>query len=46
MLVIEGCEESGSYDLPAHIDALADEIGMSDMVVCLDAECGNYDSFG
>ena len=41
--MIEGCEESGSYDLPAHIDALADEIGTPDMVVCLDAECGNYE---
>jgi acetylornithine deacetylase/succinyl-diaminopimelate desuccinylase-like protein len=43
VLLIEGCEESGSYDLPYYMDALADRIGEPDLVVCLDAECGNYD---
>ena len=43
VVLIEGCEESGSYDLPAYMDALADEIGTPDLVICLDAECGNYD---
>lgn len=43
VVLIEGCEESGSYDLPFYMDALADEIGALDLVVCLDAECGNYD---
>jgi len=43
LVLIEGCEESGSYDLPAYMDALATEIGTPDLVVCLDAECGNYD---
>ena len=43
LVLIEGCEESGSYDLPFYMDALADEIGTPDLVVCLDAECGNYD---
>ena len=42
-LLVEGCEESGSYDLPAYMADLAGEIGKPDMVVCLDAECGNYD---
>ena len=42
-LLIEGCEESGSFDLPAYMDALADEIGAPDLVICLDAECGDYD---
>ena len=42
-LLIEGSEESGSSDLPAYIDALAEEIGTPDLVVCLDAECGNYE---
>ena len=42
-VLIEGCEESGSYDLPAYMDALAEEIGTPDLVICLDAECGNYD---
>jgi len=43
VVLIEGCEESGSYDLPYYMEALADEIGTPDLVVCLDAECGNYD---
>ncbi|HEX5786542.1 MAG TPA: M20/M25/M40 family metallo-hydrolase [Woeseiaceae bacterium] len=43
IVLIEGCEESGSFDLPWYIDALADRIGTPDLVVCLDAECGNYD---
>ena len=43
LVLIEGCEESGSYDLPFYMDALADEIGTPDVVVCLDAECGNYE---
>jgi acetylornithine deacetylase/succinyl-diaminopimelate desuccinylase-like protein len=43
VLLIEGCEESGSFDLPAHLDALGDELGQPSLVVCLDAECGNYD---
>ena len=42
-LLIEGCEESGSYDLPAYMEALAEEIGAPDLVICLDAECGNYE---
>ena len=42
-ILVEGCEESGSFDLPHYMDALADEIGTPDLVVCLDAECGNYD---
>ena len=42
-LLIEGCEESGSFDLPAYMDALAEEIGAPDLVICLDAECGDYD---
>lgn len=43
VILIEACEESGSYDLPAYVDELADRIGTPDLVVCLDAECGNYD---
>lgn len=42
-LLIEGCEESGSYDLPFYMDELADAIGVPDVVVTLDAEAGNYD---
>ncbi|MGB5450029.1 MAG: M20/M25/M40 family metallo-hydrolase, partial [Woeseiaceae bacterium] len=43
VVIIEGCEESGSFDLPFYIDLLEDRIGSPDLVVCLDAECGNYD---
>ena len=43
VLLIEACEESGSVDLPAHLDTLGDSIGDPSLVVCLDAECGNYD---
>lgn len=43
VVMIEACEESGSYDLPAYIDALAPRIGTPDLVVCLDSGCGNYD---
>ncbi|CAN5303770.1 M20 family metallopeptidase [soil metagenome] len=43
VVLIEGCEESGSYDLPYYIDALEARIGTPSLVICLDAECGNYD---
>src|SRR5260221_6440913 len=43
VLVIEACEESGSYDLPYYIDHLATRIGSPSLVVCLDSGCGNYD---
>jgi len=43
VVVIEGCEESGSYDLPHYIDHLKARIGTPSLVVCLDSGCGNYD---
>jgi len=43
VVIIECCEESGSVDLPAYIDLLADRIGTPRLVVCLDSGCGNYD---
>lgn len=43
VVLIEGCEESGSVDLPHYVEALADRIGTPGLVVCLDAECGNYE---
>jgi acetylornithine deacetylase/succinyl-diaminopimelate desuccinylase-like protein len=43
VVIIEGCEESGSFDLPYYIDLLEDRIGSPSLVVCLDAECGNYE---
>ncbi|MET0815601.1 MAG: M20 family metallopeptidase [Pseudoxanthomonas sp.] len=43
VILIEACEESGSYDLPAYVDHLAGRIGKPSLVVCLDSGCGNYD---
>jgi acetylornithine deacetylase/succinyl-diaminopimelate desuccinylase-like protein len=42
VVLIEACEESGSVDLPVHLAALGDFLGEPALVVCLDAECGNY----
>ena len=41
--LFETCEESGSYDLPAYIDALAPRMGRVDFVVGLDSGCGDYE---
>jgi len=43
VVLIEASEESGSPDLAHHIDALGARLGRPTLVVCLDAECGNYD---
>ncbi|MBK9030898.1 MAG: M20 family metallopeptidase [Myxococcales bacterium] len=42
-VLIEACEESGSFDLPAYIEHLAPRIGTPSLVVCLDSGCGNYE---
>ena len=41
--LIETCEESGSYDLPAYLDALGPRLGDVDLVVGLDSGCGDYE---
>jgi acetylornithine deacetylase/succinyl-diaminopimelate desuccinylase-like protein len=41
--MIETCEESGSYDLPAYLEALAPRVGEVDLVVGLDSGCGDYE---
>ena len=43
VILAETCEESGSADLPAYMDALRERIGTPGLVICLDASCGNYD---
>ncbi|HYB89808.1 MAG TPA: M20 family metallopeptidase [Candidatus Binataceae bacterium] len=43
VVLIEACEESGSFDLPHYIDHLAGRIGQPSLVVALDSGCGNYD---
>lgn len=43
IILIESCEESGSFDLPFYIERLKERIGEPDLVICLDSGCGNYD---
>ena len=43
VVLIEACEESGSFDLPAYVDHLAARIGKPSLIVALDSGCGNYD---
>src|SRR5262245_3499109 len=42
VVLIEASEESGSPDLPAYVEKLADRIRPA-LVVCLDSGCGDYD---
>jgi acetylornithine deacetylase/succinyl-diaminopimelate desuccinylase-like protein len=41
--LIETCEESGSYDLPAYLDALAARMGDVQLVIALDSGAGDYE---
>jgi acetylornithine deacetylase/succinyl-diaminopimelate desuccinylase-like protein len=41
--LIECCEESGSYDLPAYLELLAPRLGQVDLVIGLDSGCGDYE---
>ncbi len=43
VLLIEASEESGSPDLPAHVEALASRLGSPSLVVCLDSGCATFD---
>ncbi len=43
IILIEACEESGSFDLPAYVDELATRIGTPSLIVCLDSGCSNYE---
>ena len=43
VLIIEACEESGSYDLPFYIELLKERIGKPSLVICLDSGAGNYE---
>ena len=44
VLLIELSEESGSPDLPFHVEALAEWLGDVDFVVCLDSGCATFDT--
>lgn len=41
--LIEGCEESGSFDLPFYLEHLGERIGKPSLIVCLDSGAGNYE---
>jgi len=43
VLVVEASEESGSPDLRAHVEALANVVGTPSLVVALDSGCATYD---
>ncbi len=43
VIVVEACEESGSFDLPHYIEYLAPRIGTPGLVIALDSGCANYD---
>ena len=42
-ILIECCEESGSYDLPAYFEVLSKRIQNPELVIALDSGCGNYE---
>jgi acetylornithine deacetylase/succinyl-diaminopimelate desuccinylase-like protein len=42
--LIEASEESGSVDLPAHLEQLGDFLGDISLVVCLDSCAADYDA--
>ncbi len=43
IVLIEASEESGSPDLPAHLETLGDRIAGTDLVLCLDSGCLDYE---
>jgi acetylornithine deacetylase/succinyl-diaminopimelate desuccinylase-like protein len=43
VVIIEGCEESGSGDLPFYIEHLRERIGTPSLVVCLDSGAADYE---
>ncbi|MGQ3891297.1 M20 family metallopeptidase [Legionella sp. CNM-4043-24] len=43
VVIIEACEESGSFDLPFYMAELKERIGQPDLVICLDSGAGNYE---
>jgi acetylornithine deacetylase/succinyl-diaminopimelate desuccinylase-like protein len=45
VLLIEASEESGSIDLPAHLEALGDRLGTPSLVIGLDSGCADWEHF-
>ena len=42
-LLIETCEESGSFDLPPYLEDLSDQLGNPDMIVVMDSGGPDYE---
>lgn len=43
VMLIEASEESGSIDLPAHLELLGDRLAGTNLVLCLDSGCLDYE---
>jgi len=43
VVLIEACEESGSFDLPPYLEHLKARIGTPGLVICLDSGAGDYE---
>lgn len=43
VILIETCEESGSWDLAYYLDTCKKQIGKPNLVICLDSGCGDYE---
>jgi acetylornithine deacetylase/succinyl-diaminopimelate desuccinylase-like protein len=43
VILIEACEESGSYDLPAYVKHVRERLGQVTLVICLDSACATWD---
>ncbi len=43
IVLIEACEESGSFDLPPYLALIKKQMGDPDFIICLDSESGNYE---
>lgn len=45
VILIETCEESGSYDLVYYLESQKEIIGTPDLIICLDSDVGDYERF-
>ncbi|NOX35342.1 MAG: M20/M25/M40 family metallo-hydrolase [Deltaproteobacteria bacterium] len=43
VILIETCEESGSFDLEYYLEKYEQNIGTPNLIICLDSGCGDYD---
>lgn len=43
VVIIEACEESGSYDLPYYLELVKERIGVPNLIICLDSGAGNFE---